>query len=48
MTKGLDQQNPSMNVRLSRSTPAAQHGQKPDRAATEVRETRSLQPRPAH
>lgn len=48
MTRGFDQQDPSVNFCFPKSAPAPQHGQKADKIATKIKEPRSFQPRPGH
>ncbi len=48
MTKGFDQQNPSVNFSFPKTAPSPQHGQKPDKTPAKPKEPRSFQPRPGH
>lgn len=48
MTRGFDQQDPSVNFSFPKSAAAPQHGQKADKKTAKVREPRSFQPRPGH
>jgi hypothetical protein len=49
MTTGFQQQDPSLNFNVPRSTPSPQHGQKADPAkAAPTRPARRAEPRPGH
>lgn len=48
MTRGFDQQDPSINFSLPKSAPKPQHGQAPDQKTAKVKEQRTFQPRPGH
>ena len=49
MTQGFQQQDAGLNGCFSKSVPAAQHGQKPDRkSAQPQRPARVVEPRPGH
>lgn len=47
MTRGFDQQDPSVNFSPSKSAPKPQHGQTPDKIV-KVKEQRTFHPRPGH
>lgn len=44
----FQQQAPLQNFGFTRSAPAPQHGQKPDKDCAKLKEPRSFQPRPGH
>ncbi len=49
MTRGFDQQDRSANFSFPKTAPRPQHGQAPDKQASELKEEpRSFQPRPGH
>lgn len=48
MTRGFDQQNPSLNFSFPKSAPTPQHGRTPDPKPPKPKEPRSFQPRPGH
>ncbi|CAN5881499.1 hypothetical protein BH11PSE1_BH11PSE1_25480 [soil metagenome] len=47
MTRGFDQQDPTLNFSIPKSAPKPQHGQTPDKIV-KVKEQRTFQPRPGH
>ncbi|CAN5567470.1 hypothetical protein BH10PSE5_BH10PSE5_31570 [soil metagenome] len=47
MTRGFDQQDPTLNFSIPKSAPKPQHGQTPDKIV-KVKEPRTFQPRPGH
>ncbi|MFL5298638.1 MAG: hypothetical protein ACJ798_19840 [Phenylobacterium sp.] len=49
MTKGFQQQDPSLGFCFPKSIPTPQHGQKPDkRKAQPIRPPRIVEPKPGH
>lgn len=48
MTQGFQHQNQQTNFALPKSAATPQHGQKPDKKASNMKEGRSFKPRPAH
>ena len=47
MTRGFDQQDPSINFSPPKSVPKPQHGQSSDKTV-KVKEQRTFHPRPGH
>ena len=48
MPSRFQQQDQMVNFSLPKSAATPQHGQKADKQATRIKETRTFQPRPGH